>query len=426
MSQEASNRLARNIGISMFLGLVVGFGLYFAGYASWSEYVAPVGTVFIRGLKMVIIPLVFSSVYMAVFNLGDPQHLTSIGKKAIIYYTVTTSIAVFIGLVLVTTFKPGVNAQIKAPETKVETSMKAGNEPVQKEKPRGLISTIVEVGVNSIPTNPIEAMANNSMLQVIVFAIMLGLVGLFHQEEASGFTAFALSLERMSQHLTHWVMKIAPFGIFALLVNVVANSGIDALITLSKYMGIVVLGLFIHSTLLLLLGAWSMKRKPLYILKNMSSALFTAFSTSSSAATLPITMSCLIENLKVSEKTANFVLPLGATINMDGTALYVSVATVFIAQVYGIDLSFAQLTIIFVTASLAAVGAAAIPSAGLITMGIVLGAVGIPLEGIQMVIAVDRILDMFRTATNVLGDSSGSILVDSLLKREDAKAMASA
>jgi Na+/H+-dicarboxylate symporter len=202
------------------------------------------------------------------------------------------------------------------------------------------------------------------------------------------------------------------------MMDVMAKSGTTAIISLSKYVLTVVVGLLAHAGFLLFVATVRLKKSPLYIIKNLGAPILTAFSTSSSAATLPITMTAVEENIGVRKDTAKFVLPLGATINMDGTALYESVAAIFIAQAYGYDLTIAQQIIIFMTASLAAIGAAAIPGAGLITMSIVLGAVGLPLEGIGLILAVDRLLDMFRTTVNVFGDCVGTIVVDSLLKEE--------
>lgn len=419
--QFDSQKMAKRIGLSVILGLSVGLLLYFTGHADFAQYTRPIGTIFIRLLKMIIIPLVFSSVFIAILNLGDPKNLGKMGSKAIIYYTVTTSIAVLIGLVYVNLFQPGKDAHL-IEQDKVTQMQSAQPVAENQEKQKGLVETIVDVLVTAIPTNPVEAMSNNNMLQVIVFAMIFGMAALFYKEQSGPVIDLINSIEFLSQQVTHGVMFIAPFGVFALMIDVVATSGLEALATLGQYMLVVLLGLFTHSMVLVLFAASQMKCSPLHIVKNMSSACLTAFSTSSSAATLPITMGCVIENLKIREKTANFVLPLGATINMDGTALYVSVATVFIANCYGIDLTITQQVIIFVTASLAAVGAAAIPGAGLITMGIVLGAIGVPVEGIQLVIAVDRILDMFRTVTNIFGDSVGAMVVDSLLLREEQKA----
>jgi proton glutamate symport protein len=424
MSGTDSQKAAKRIGLSVVVGLVVGLIFYYSGHPEFADFTRPIGVVFIRLLKMIIIPLVFSSVYGAILNLGEPENLTKMGKKAVIYYTLTTSVAVLIGLILVNVFSPGKGSNLLVVDNS-KSSMSASNSaPVKedkKKKQKGLIETVVEVAVTSVPTNPVQAMAENKMLQVIVFAMFLGLAALFVREQADALSKVVASVESLSHTLTNGVMKAAPFGVFALMIDVVAKSGFGALESLGKYMAVVVVGLACHATLLLFLGSYVSKKSPWSIFKNMIGAVLTAFSTSSSAATLPITMECVVENLKVRPKTANFVLPLGATINMDGTALYVSVATVFIAQVYGIDLTIAQQVIIFVTASLAAVGAAAVPGAGLVTMTIVLGSVGLPLEGIQIVIAVDRILDMFRTVVNVLGDSVGSVVVDSLLVKEEQK-----
>jgi len=226
------------------------------------------------------------------------------------------------------------------------------------------------------------------------------------------------SLESMTLALTHGIMKFAPLGIFVLMLDVMAKSGYQAMFSLSKYMLTVILGLGFHAIFLMFVACVRSKKSPMFILKGLSSPLLTAFSTSSSAAALPITMTAVEENLGVRKETAKFVLPLGATINMDGTALYESVAAIFIAQAYGIELGIGQQIVIFMTASLAAIGAAAIPGAGLITMSIVLGAVGLPLEGIGLILAVDRILDMFRTTVNVFGDCVGTMVVDSMLEKK--------
>ncbi|RLA63957.1 MAG: dicarboxylate/amino acid:cation symporter [Epsilonproteobacteria bacterium] len=287
----------------------------------------------------------------------------------------------------------------------------------QIQNQEGLFKTIVGVIVDAVPSNPIQSMASGTILQVIVFAILFGIIALYNPSVSEPFTKVTRSVEKMSLALTHLIMKIAPLGIFVLMLDVMAKSGGDAISSLGKYMGTVLVGLLCHAVFLMFLASTRLKKSPLFIFNGLKSALMTAFSTSSSAATLPISMANTEENLGLKKETVEFVLPLGATINMDGTALYESVAAIFIAQAYGIDLSIGQQIIIFLTASLAAVGAAAIPGAGLITMSIVLQAVGLPIEGIGLILAVDRILDMFRTTVNVFGDCVGSIVVDSTLKR---------
>ncbi|MCP4914239.1 MAG: dicarboxylate/amino acid:cation symporter [Oligoflexia bacterium] len=401
----------------MIGGLIIGLIIHQFGLGSYSEYIKPLGTIFIRLLKMVIVPLVFSSIYMSMINLGTPEALGSMGRKAVGYYFLTTCIAVFFGIIFVNLINPGVGADLGTQGLQGLSAEMATKVSEQK----GLYQTILGVLIDAIPSNPAAALANATVLQIIVFAIFMGVVALYNQEKSAPISKVMGSLEEMSLALTHAIMKFAPIGIFVLMIDVMARSGFTAIVSLSKYIATVLLGLLCHAVFLLFVACTRAKRSPLYILKGLSAPLFTAFSTSSSAATLPITMASVEENLGVKKETAKFVLPLGATINMDGTALYESVAAIFIAQAYGIDLTLAQQVIIFMTASLAAIGAAAIPGAGLITMSIVLGAVGLPLEGIGLILAVDRLLDMFRTTVNVFGDAVGTLVVDSLLKDETGK-----
>jgi proton glutamate symport protein len=415
--QESSKKEAIYIGVAMLGGLALGLILYYTGLSSYADYIKPIGTVFIRLLKMIIVPLVFSSIYMAMTHLGTPESLGSMGRKAVSYYFVTTALAVFVGLIFVNLIEPGVGADLGEAGLANLSDKMASRVSTQG----GLYETVVGVLVDAIPSNPAGAMASATILQIIVFAIFMGIVALYKPKEAEGVTKFLASVEAMSLSLTHAIMKLAPIGIFVLMVGVMAKSGVAAMLPLAKYMLAVILGLLTHAIILMVIASARLKKGPLFILKGVSAPLLTAFSTSSSAATLPITMAAVEENLGVHKDTAKFVLPLGATINMDGTALYESVAAIFIAQAYGIELGIGQQVVIFMTASLAAVGAAAIPGAGLITMSIVLGAVGLPLEGIGLILAVDRILDMFRTTVNVFGDAVGTIVVDSFLDPKDIK-----
>jgi len=412
--QESSKKEAKLILMAMIGGLIIGLILNNFGLSSMAEYIKPVGNIFIKLLKMVIVPLVFSSIYMSMTNLGTPEALGSMGRKAVVYYFLTTAMAVFVGLVFVNLINPGVGADLGSAGLSNLSSEMSSKVTSQN----GLLSTVMGVLVDAIPDNPAASLANAKILQIIVFAIFLGIVALYNVEQSSPITKVMSSLESMSLALTHGIMKLAPLGIFALMIDVMARSGVSAIFSLSKYMITVILGLLAHALFLMFIASSRIKKSPLFILKSLSAPLLTAFSTSSSAAALPITMTTVEEELGVRKETAKFVLPLGATINMDGTALYESVAAIFIAQAYGIQLDIGQQIIIFMTASLAAIGAAAIPGAGLITMSIVLGAVGLPLEGIGLILAVDRILDMFRTTVNVFGDCVGTIVVDSLLEKE--------
>jgi Na+/H+-dicarboxylate symporter len=415
--QEASKKEAQRIGYAMVGGLIIGLIIHSTGQAHYVNYIKPIGTVFINLLKMVIVPLVFSSIYMSMTNLGTPEALGSMGRKAVGYYFVTTVIAVFFGLILVNIINPGIGADLGT----AGLQELSGDMATKVSEQKGLYETILGVMINAIPTNPAEALAGANILQIIVFAIFMGIVALYTKEKAQAITNVMASLEEMSLFLTHGIMKFAPIGIFVLMLDVMAKSGTSAIVSLSKYILTVVLGLSLHAVFLTIVASARLKKSPLHILKGVSAPLLTAFSTSSSAATLPITMTAVEENLGVRRDTAKFVLPLGATINMDGTALYESVAAIFIAQAYGIDLGLGQQVIIFMTASLAAIGAAAIPGAGLITMSIVLGAVGLPLEGIGLILAVDRLLDMFRTTVNVFGDAVGTIVVDSFLSEKEVQ-----
>ncbi len=424
----SQNKDTTYIMVSMVAGLFWGLIIYFSASGDFGdgikplgsillsgiELLKPIGTVFIRLLKMVIVPLVFSSIFMAMVNLGTPEALGSMGRKAVMYYFVTTAMAVLFGLIFVNLINPGIGASLGG--AGLEGLSSAMSQKVQSQD--GLYNTIVGVLVDAIPSNPASSMSNGVVLQIIVFSIFLGVVALYKPQEAQPIINVIRSLEKLTLTLTHWIMKLAPIGIFVLMLDIMSKAGFTAILSLSKYMMTVLVGLMCHALLLLFIASARLKKSPIFIIKGIAQALLTAFSTASSAATLPITMANVEDNLGVRKETAEFVLPLGATINMDGTALYESVAAIFIAQAYQIDLSIGQQVIIFMTASLAAVGAAAIPGAGLVTMSIVLTAVGLPLEGIGLILAVDRILDMFRTTVNVFGDSVGTIVVDSLLKSE--------
>ncbi|MGB0453692.1 MAG: dicarboxylate/amino acid:cation symporter [Bacteriovoracaceae bacterium] len=420
-SKSEAHKEAQRIGFALLMGLVIGLIIHFMNLGAYVDYVKPIGTVFIRLLKMVIVPLVLSSIFMAIINLGDPKSLGTMGKRAFLYYFVTTSFAVLVGLIFVNIVQPGVGVDLANEGLDALKSAKPML-ATQVENNAGLWGTIQTVLIGAIPTNPFYALANMEILQVIVFALIFGVVALYYKKEAEPVVKLMGSLESLSLNLTHGLMKIAPLGIFVLMLDVMAKAGVGAIYSLSKYILTVLIGLFCHAGILVTLATIRLKRSPISILKDLSAPLLTAFSTSSSAATLPVTMATVEENLGVNKETAKFVLPLGATVNMDGTALYESVAAIFIAQAYGIDLSIGAQIIVFLTASLAAVGAAAIPGAGLITMSIVLTTVGLPIEGIGLIFAVDRLLDMFRTAINVLGDCVGSIIVDSTVKGKDKSA----
>jgi Na+/H+-dicarboxylate symporter len=358
-----------------------------------------VGDLFIRLLKMIIIPLILASLVSGVVSLGDARSLGRLGLKTLTYYLCTTLLAVAVGLVLVNIVRPGMRSNITFTHEETVAS--------QTEPP-----SVTSILQDIIPDNLIAATAQGDVLPIIFFAILLGVAIVSVGENGAVVGRFFASLNEVIMHIVGWIMALAPIGVFALMAHLIGTLGLSVLKPLGFYIVTVLLGLGIHAGLTLPLLLRGIARiSPLRFAGDMMSAVATAFSTASSAATLPITMECLEENTGVSNKTASFVLPLGATINMDGTALYEAVAAMFIAQVYGIDLSLGQQTVIMLTATLASIGAAAIPSAGLVTMVIVLRSVNLPLEGIGMIWVVDRILDMFRTAVNVWGDSCGTAII---------------
>jgi proton glutamate symport protein len=358
-----------------------------------------VGRLFIRLLKMIIIPLIVASLVSGVASLGDARSLGRLGGKTFLYYMTTTVIAVAVGLVLVNVIRPGKRFDPdKAPTTMI----------AEESEPPSIISVLEDI----VPENIVGAMARGSVLSVIFFSILLGTAIISVGEKARPLAAFFESLNTVVMKIVGWIMALAPIGVFALMARMIGNLGLAVMKPLAFHMLTVLLGLAIHGVIILpLLLRVFARYSPLKFIKDMFSAVLTAFSTASSSATLPITMECIEENTGASNRIASFVLPLGATVNMDGTALYEAVAAMFIAQTYGIDLSIGQQLVIMLTATLASIGAAAIPSAALVTMVIVLRSVNLPMEGIGMIWAVDRILDMFRTAVNVWGDSCGTAII---------------
>ncbi len=359
------------------------------------------GDIFLRALKMIIIPLILSSLITGVTNIGTGGNLGRLGLKTLSYYILTSTFAILTGLFFVNMFKPGTGADLNLIQH-VEGLV---------EKQQSLGETLVDI----IPTNIFAALDNSAMLSIIFFAILFGFfitrVNNPHRDVL--IKAFNAIFEVMMQ-ITLFVIKFTPLGIFGIVAKVVADQDdLGNLVTrMGLYMGTVILALLVHFFITLpLIVRFIGKAKPWKHLTNMSTPLLTAFSTSSSGATLPLTIEAVEHQSGVSNKISSFTLPLGATINMDGTALYECVAAIFIAQAYGIDLTIIQQLIIVVTALLASIGAAAIPMAGLVMITVILTAVGLPLEGVGLILAVDRILDMFRTATNVWSDSCGAVVI---------------
>ncbi|MFQ5650223.1 MAG: dicarboxylate/amino acid:cation symporter [bacterium] len=393
-------KLHWQIAIALVLGLAFGFlsrGLHFESFVT--DKVALLGTVFLRGLRMIIVPLIVSSIISGVTSIGSAQNLGRLGLKTFVYYVTTSLLAILTGLFLVNLIEPGVAAEVGLRATPGQLAANA-----QK-----LGDTILGI----IPTNPLRAMVEGKMLPTIFFSLLFGF---FITQAPSPYkqqlTDVFQGIFEVMMKLTHFIIRFTPIGVFALMSKTIAETGFDVILPLATYMITVTAGLAVHAFVTLPVLLFFVARvNPIAHAQAMSAALLTAFSTSSSSATLPLTMKCIEENAGASNKVSSFVLPLGATINMDGTALYECVAAMFIAQVYGIDLSFGQQAIVVFTALLASIGAAGIPMAGLVMITVILSAVGLPLEGVGLILAVDRILDMMRTAVNVWSDSSGTAII---------------
>jgi proton glutamate symport protein len=365
-------------------------------------YVSWMGDIFLRALKMVIIPLIFSSIISGVTSMGEGKNLGRLGLKTLSYYIVTSTLAILTGLIIVNLVKPGVGVDMGFSESVEGLADKAGS--------------VKDILYRLIPENIVDAMAQGTILSVIFFAILFGyFITTVENKYKEYLTTFFDSIFEVMMKITLFIIKFTPLGIFGIVANEVARNA-DQLVNIAGSLAIyalcVIAGLLIHAFISLpLIVHFIGKAKPFAHFRNMATPLLTAFSTSSSSATLPLTMEALEHKSGVSNKITSFTLPLGATINMDGTALYECVAAMFIAQAYGVDLSFTQQALVVFTALLASIGAAGIPMAGLVMITVVLTAIGLPLEGIGLILAVDRILDMLRTSVNVWSDSCGAVII---------------
>jgi len=371
------------------------------------EAVRFVGDLFIRLLRMIVIPLILASMVTGVISLGGSGHrLGRLGLQTFGYYAVTTLLAVIVGLALVNIIRPGAGIDV----LQTSAPMAADHEPPS------WLSIITDI----VPPNPIEAMAADRVLSVIFVALLLGVGICAVGESARPLAAFFEALNAVMLRITGWIMCLAPIGVGVLMAHTIGTLGLEAVRGLAAYMATVLIGLAIHALITLPAILWLLGRtSPLRFFRHVVSPVVTAFSTSSSAATLPVTITCLEKNAGLPSRVVGFVVPIGATVNMDGTALYEAVAAMFIAQAYGVHMGISQQVVIMLTATLASVGAAAIPSAGLFTMMIVLQAVGLPVEAVGLILGVDRILDMFRTAVNVWGDACGAAVVSRFSVQQD-------
>lgn len=369
-----------------------------------------VGSLFLNALKMIIVPLIFSSIVIGVAGIGSGGNLGKLGGRTLLFYATTTLAAIMIGLVLINLVGPGyVNGEPAGDMLALDAS---GAEIAAVAEGRGP-GDVARVFHGMVPPNIVQAAADGQMLGIIFFALLFGyfMTHLGH-EMAEPLFRFWDSVFHVMMKMTEWIMKFAPIGVFGLVAKVVAEAGFSAVRPLAVFAVTVLVALALHITVVMPLFLRFVGRvKPFAMFPAMAPAMLTAFSTSSSSATLPVTMERVEENVGVSNKISSFVLPLGATVNMNGTALYECAAAIFLAQAYGLDLTFGvQFSIVFI-ALLTSVGVAGVPSASLVAIAIILGAVGLPVEAIGVLLVFDRILDMARTAVNVFGDSCCAVIV---------------
>ena len=401
--------------LGMILGILFGFTMSYTTFGSSfiSDWIKPFGTIFINALKLIAMPLILGSLIKGVSDLKDISKLSIMGGRTIGIYLFTTVLAVIIGLILVNTIAPG-NSITESTRNDLmatyEGNAKEKVDVASKQKESGPLQPLVEL----VPDNIFAATTSNiNMLQVIFFAIFFGIaLILIPEKKAKPVKDFFDSFNDVILKFIDLIMITAPYGIFALLAALVVESpSLDLFRALGMYAVTLIIGLVLLIFVYMILVKLFTGKSPMFFMKGISPAQLVAFSTSSSAATLPVTMERVEKHLGVDKEVSSFVLPIGATINMDGTSVYQAVAAVFIAQAFGMDLSISTQLGIIVTASLASIGAAAVPSAGMIMLVIVLGQAGIPEAGLALIFAVDRPLDMCRTITNISGDATVSMLV---------------
>jgi Na+/H+-dicarboxylate symporter len=392
--------------MGIFLGLLIKFfpNLFFVEYLLVMTDL--VGKIFIKSLKMILVPLVFFSIVVGVSNLGRGKNSSLIWKSTFLYFMVTMSIAITLALIVMNIVQPGVGLSIESWQS------------VNNNLPATMtISEFFKQFLLSLFENPFHSLASGKILPLIVFSIIVGVALNDRQGSFKAAKDVFTSLYEVMLKIVHWLMLLAPFGVFALLVNMVVSQDMDLFSQLGIFIFTVIFLILFHGVVILpTILFFLTKITPINLWREGKPAFITAFATSSSAATLPITLSVANDNFKTSKGVSNFVLPLGATMNMDGTALYEAAAALFIANLVGMDLTLAQQLILFFTAMVASIGAPGIPSAGMVTMAMVLQVVGLPLEALAILLPMDRLIDTFRTTINVEGDLVGALIVDKITK----------
>jgi Na+/H+-dicarboxylate symporter len=402
---------APSLNTQILIGAVFGVlvGLYFhkvgaeEGFVGSGLYASGIiGTLFIDMLKMILVPLVFFSITVGIANLRQHSQMHKVWVTTLLYFVASMAVAMVVGMVASAYFKPGSGLAMSMFDGAMQ-NFQAQQMPLPEFFAHFLHSLFV---------NPFRALAEGNVLSVVIFSLFLGIALVIGGERYKNILVLMQEALEITMRMVNWIMILAPYGIAALLIKLIATQDTAMLATLAKFVGVVAGTLVIHGVVVLPLILFLVTGKsPLWLWKGAREALITAFATSSSSATLPVTMRCVTQHLHVKPEIAGFVLPLGATMNMDGTALYEAAAALFVANLVGIDLNLTQQMIVFFTAMLASVGAPGIPSAGMVTMVLVLQSVGLPVEAIAILLPVDRMLDTLRTTVNVEGDMVGSLVV---------------
>lgn len=408
--------LSTKIFVALIVGALLGVGIHYfmpAGFVRDTIIIEGVfyvvGQGFIRLMQMLVVPLVFCSLICGSMAIGDTKTLGKVGIKTVLFYLFTTAVAVVTAISVAYLINPGIGLDMDAVQTSEVTATTAE-------------TSLVDTLLNIIPKNPVASMASGDMLPIIVFALFVGIMLAKLGSRASTVANFFSEFNDVMMEMTMAIMKIAPIGVFCLIARTFANLGFSAFKPMIKYMGSVTIALFIQCFIIYQVLLFVFTRlNPMKFIKKFAPVMGFAFSTATSNATIPMSIDTLYKKMGVSKQISSFTIPLGATVNMDGTSIMQGVAVVFIAQAYGIDLTPANLATVVVTATLASIGTAGVPSVGLVTLSMVLTSVGLPVEGIALIMGIDRILDMMRTAVNITGDAVCTTLIadqEKVLDRE--------
>lgn len=424
-------RLWLQILIGMITGVALGVLISARGMALVDRHVAELiagwlalpGYIFLALIQMIMVALIFSSIILGVASCGTGEQLRRLGIRIIPYFLCTTTVAVMLGIVLAESVKPGAYiSQLMVDNTSLDSLSQAANAKefvTQSDASAARHLNFPKTLANLIPSNPLRAALDGSMLQIVVFSIFFGIALLMIQSaRAKPLLDIAMSLQEVAMKIVSWAMLIAPLAVFGLLTEITTKMGFDAILGMGGYVATVITGLLCLLLFYLGLVYVVARISPLSFLHNIRELQLLAFSTSSSAAVMPLSIETATKRFAISESTANFVIPIGATINMDGTAIYQVIAAVFLAQVYGIDLTLPALLLLSVTTIGASIGAPSTPGVGIVVLATILGGIGVPVSGIALLIGVDRILDMSRTVVNVTGDITACLVLDKLMLRQ--------